>query len=121
MDELTPKKRLQLTLRLGADGSTTGPVLSAFLRIPDVLVNSGRFRPEVMKRVKATRDEEIKKIRKLDEQEKAEGRKTLSDKAKKEERDKKLKGMNADDQRKYLEKEREKDNRRAMGRKTMKA
>ena len=74
-----------------------------------------------MRRVKATRDDEIKKIRKLDEQEKAEGRKEKTDKAKKEEREKILKGLSADDQRKFLEKEREKNQRKAMGRKTVKA
>ena len=114
------KKRLQLKLRIGQE-STSKPILSTFLRMPDQLVSGAHFRAEVLRRVKATRDEEIKKIRKLDESEKAEGRKTATDKAKKDERERKLKGMSADEQRKFLDKERDKDQRKSMGRRTIKA
>jgi len=120
LDDLVSKKRLQLNLLVGNE-SASKPILSAFLRLPDHLVSGAHFRAEVLRRVKATRDEETKKIRKLDELEKAEGRKTNSDKAKKEEREKKLKGMSADEQRKFLDKERDKDQRKAMGRRTIKA
>ena len=82
---------------------------------------AGHFRPEVQRRLKATRDAEIAKVKKLDDEEKAEARKTSADKKKKEERDKLLKGMNADQQRKFLEKEREKERRKGEKRRTMKA
>jgi len=111
---------LQLNVRL-VDRSQPQPLLAAFLRFPDHLVNSAHFRTEVLRRVKTTRDEEAKKIRKLDELEKAEGRKNTSDKAKKDEREKRLKGMSAEEQRKFLEKERERDQKKSMARRSMKA
>jgi len=85
------------------------------------LPKAGHFRPEVQRRLKATREAEISKVKKLDDEEKAEARKTSADKKKKEERDKLLKGMNADQQRKFLEKEREKERRKGEKRRTMKA
>jgi len=122
LNELVPKKRLSLSMRLTSSGTPQSLALfQAFLRLPDHLVSSAHFRAEVLRRVKATREEVSKKIKKLDDEEKAEERKTLSDKAKKDERERKLKGLSAEDQRKFLEKEREKDQRRRQGKKTMKA
>lgn len=74
-----------------------------------------------MRRIKQTREEQIAKIRKLDDDEKAEERKLLGDKAKREARDQKLSRMSADEQRKFLEKERERDSKRSQKRKTVKA
>lgn len=121
LDELTPKKRLLLTTKFDADEKASNALLTAFLRIPDTLASNIKLRPEVLRRLKATRDEEGKKIKKLEDQEKAGERKLQADKAKKDEREKKLKGMSAEEQRKYLEKERDRDQRKLMGRKTMKA
>jgi len=124
LNDLVPKKRLTLSLRMGdtnAASPSSKALFSAFLRLPDQLVNTAHFRSEVLRRIKATREEEAKKIKKVDEQEKAEGRKTLSDKTKKEERERKLKGMSAEEQRRFLERERERDQRKNMGRKTVKA
>ena len=122
LNDLVPKKRLQLTLRLGDAASTADlPLLQTFLRMPDNLVASAHFRPEVLRRVRVTREDETKKIRKVQELEQAEERKEQSDKQKKEERDRKLKGMGADEQRKFLEREKEKETRKRMGRKTMKS
>lgn len=89
--------------------------------MPDNLVSTGHFRPEVMRRVRTTRDDETKKIKKQLELEQADERKLDADKKKKEERDRKMRGMNADEQRKFLEREKEKSMRKGMGRKTMKA
>ena len=58
---------------------------------------------------------------KADEDEKAEERKTQSDKLKKEERDRKLKGMSAEEQRKFLEREADAERKKGMKRRTMKA
>lgn len=111
-----------MTLRLGDPTSPTDlPLLQHFLRLPDTLVTTGHFRPEVMRRVRTTRDEEAKKIKKVLDAESAEERKGASDKQKKEERERKLKTLTADEQRKFLEKEKEKETRKRMGRKTMKA
>lgn len=52
------------------------------------------------------RDEEQKKLRKLSDEEKAEERRLEGEKKKKELRDNRLKGMSAEDQRDFLEKER---------------
>ncbi|KAG9675454.1 DUF1682 domain protein, partial [Aureobasidium melanogenum] len=120
LDDLVPKKRLTLTLKLNS-GANTMPLFSYFLRMPDQLVSSAHFRPEVMRRIRQTREEEAKKVRKVIEAEGAEDRKLLSDKAKKEQRDRKLKGMSADEQKRFLEREREKEQRKRTGRQTMRA
>jgi len=117
---LVPKKRVVLTLKLSSGTNTTSLFLY-FLRMPDQLVTSAHFRPEVMRRIRQTREEEAKKVRKIVEAEGAEDRKLLSDKAKKEQRDRKLKGMSADEQKRFLEREREKDMRKRGGRQTMRA
>jgi len=117
---LVPKKRVVLTLKLSS-GTNTTSLFSYFLRMPDQLVTSAHFRPEVMRRIRQTREEEAKKVRKIVEAEGAEDRKLLSDKAKKEQRDRKLKGMSADEQKRFLEREREKDMRKRGGRQTMRA
>ena len=118
-----PKKRMSLVTKLGnpeKDASSTLPLFQAFLRLPDQLVNKGHFRAEVMRRVKATREEESKKIRKLEDEQKGEERREKSAKQKNEEREKKLKGLSADEQKRFLEKEREKNQRKRMGKQTMK-
>ena len=75
--------------------------------MPDHLTTSARFRPEVMKKIKAVREEEQKKISKASKEEEAEERRLESEKKKKEIRDNRMRGMSADEQRKFLEKERE--------------
>ncbi|KAF2843072.1 DUF1682-domain-containing protein [Patellaria atrata CBS 101060] len=126
LNETVPKKRVSLALKLPSSSSTSAytrtlPIFQYFLRLTDTLVSHGRFRPEALRKVKATREEEMRKIKRVDEAEQSEERKQQADKAKKELRDQKLKNMSADEQRKYLEKEREKDMRRGQKRKTMKA
>jgi len=123
LNDLTPKKKLSLTLKLDgkAPSTASNALLGSFIRIADALTGNAKLRPEVLKKVRATREEESRKLRKLEETEKAEDRRTNADKAKKEERDKKLKGMSAEEQRKFLDKERERDQRKAMGRRSMKA
>ena len=67
----------------------------------------------------ATREGEQSKLRKADEEEKAEERRLENEKKKKELRDGKLKGMYAEEQRKFLEKERLMEGKR-VEKKTMK-
>lgn len=125
LNELVPKKRVNLNLRFNTPRSGTPPpslpIFSYFLRMSDQLVSSAHFRPEVMRRVRVTREEESKKIKKLTEAETADERKSAADKVKLDARNAKLKGMSADQQRKFLEKEKEKSQRKGMGRKTVKA
>ncbi|KAH8725448.1 hypothetical protein GQ44DRAFT_707078 [Phaeosphaeriaceae sp. PMI808] len=121
LDDTKPKKRLNLALKLQSDYTSTLPLFQYFLRLPDHLASAAHFRPEALRRIKQTRDDQIAKIRKVDEEEKAEERKLAADKMKREQRDAKLGRLSADEQRKFLEREREKDGRRRMKRSTVKA
>ena len=113
--ETNPKKRLYLSQRLSSNGDYTStlPLYAAFLRLPDLLASSAHFRPEVSRKVNATRETELKKLRKVAETEEEEDRKVKTEKLKKEERDRKLKGMSAEEQRKFLEKEKERDRKKS--------
>ena len=110
LDETTPKKRIHLSLKLPSDENyaSTLPIFQVFLRLPDLLVGSAHFRPEVMRKINATRESEKGKLKKLADKETEEERMKQLDKMKKEERDRKMKGMSAEEQRKYLEREAEK-------------
>jgi hypothetical protein len=121
LDDTVPRKRISLSLKLASTYDATTPIFTYFLRMPDVLVSQAHFRPEAMRRIKQTREEQIAKIRKLDDDEKAEERKLVGDKAKKDKRDQLLSRMSADEQRKYLEKEREREAKKRQKRSTVKA
>jgi hypothetical protein len=126
LQETVPRKRvfLSTTLPSNTDPSVhlpTLPLFSYFLRLPDQLASSAKFRPEVMRKVRATRDEQIRQLRKADDEEKAEERKTEADKKKKTERDAKLRLMSPSDQKKFLDKEREKDARKMGKKQSMRA
>lgn len=114
LDETTSKKRLYLALKIPSNGDYTStlPLFAAFLRMPDYLAQHARFRPEVRKKVDATREVEIKKLKKVAETEQEEERRKAAEKLKKDERDRKMKGMSAEEQRKYLEKEKERERKR---------
>ena len=119
MDEFKPRKRITLSLRLPAADTAAAykdslPLFAYVLRMPDVLVAHAHFRAEVQKRLRATREAEQSKLRKIEEEKNAEERKLEADKTKKAARDSKLKGMSADEQRKYLDREREKGNRKGV-------
>jgi len=124
IEETRPRKRISLSLRLPSSPSqyaATRPVFTHFLHLADRLAAHSSFRPEALRRIRATRDDQIAKIRKADEEEKAEERKAALDKQKKEMRDAKLGRLSADEQRKFLEKEREKGMRKGAKRSTVKA
>ncbi|KAH6644232.1 hypothetical protein C7974DRAFT_325667 [Boeremia exigua] len=120
LDDTKPRKRINLSLKL-TTSTTTIPIFTAFLRLPDHLASTAHYRPEALRRIRQTRDDQIAKIRKLDEEEKAEERKLAADKLKKEQRDAKLGRLSADEQRKFLEREREKKSKKGMKRSTVKA
>ncbi|RFU29976.1 hypothetical protein B7463_g6362, partial [Scytalidium lignicola] len=123
LDDTTPKKRLYLSIKVPSsdDYSSVLPLFEYFLRLPDILVQSAHFRPEVMRKVRATREETIRKLQKADEEEKAEERALEREKAKKLKRDLELKALDAKAQKKYLEKEKEKELRKSQKKQTMKA
>lgn len=120
LNDTVPIKRVSLSMRLNPNPTSTA-LLGAFLRLPDHLVSAAHFRPEAMRKVRATREEETRKIKKLDEDEKAEERRTMSDKLKKEERDRKLASMKPEEQKKFLDRERAKERDKGMRKKTMRA
>lgn len=118
-DTLAPK-RISLATRLPSSSSPPQAIFTYFLRLPDILVQTAHFRPEAMRKVRATREEEVKKIRKADEDEKAEERRNVTEKLKKEERERKLGALSAVDQKKFLEKEKEKQQRKQQKKQSMK-
>jgi len=107
IEETTPKKRIFLSMRLPSSGdySKVLPIFQYFIRLTDTLVQSAHFRPEVLRKVKTTRDDMIRKLQKADEDEKSEERSLEREKAKKLKRDLELKALDAKGQKKYLEKE----------------
>lgn len=90
----------------------TLPIFTYFLRLTDLLAQNAHFRPEVTRKIRSVREEEQKKLRKLSDEEKAEERRLEGEKKKKEMRDNKLKGMSAEDQRDFLEKERKRSGKK---------
>ncbi|KAK3942977.1 DUF1682 domain-protein [Diplogelasinospora grovesii] len=123
LDETVPRKRAFLKYRLPSNDNYDAllPIFRYFLRVADVLVQSARFRPEVLRKVKAVREEAIKQIKKADEDEKAEERTLEREKAKKAKRDAELNALDAKAQKKYLEKEREKEMRKKQKKQTSRA
>ncbi|EXJ89169.1 hypothetical protein A1O3_02233 [Capronia epimyces CBS 606.96] len=115
LNETTPKKRLHISLKLPSDGNylPTLPLFQAFLRLPDLLVSQARFRPEVMRKIHALRETEKAKLKKISDKEAEEERLKALDRVKKEERERKMKGMSAEEQRKFLERENEKQRKKA--------
>ncbi|KAK0630789.1 hypothetical protein B0T17DRAFT_529322 [Bombardia bombarda] len=123
IEETVPRKRIFLKYRLPSSNNYDSlvPIFSYFLRITDQLVQSARFRPEVLRKVKAARDEAIKRIKKAGEEEKLEELAVEREKARKAKRDLELKALDAKAQKKFLEKEREKETRKSMKRQTTRA
>lgn len=73
-----------------------------------------------MRKVKAAREDMIRKIQKVDDDAKLEERAVEREKSKKQKRDMELKGLDAKAQKKYLEKEREKELRKSQKKMTTK-
>lgn len=81
---------------------------------------NAHFRPEVIRKVNKTRDEQTAQLRKEAEAKEAEERTQEREKAKRAKRDQELAGLDAKQQKKYLDKEREKEQRKAAKKQTMK-
>ncbi|ROV88235.1 hypothetical protein VSDG_09019 [Cytospora chrysosperma] len=114
LEETTPRKRIFLKYRLPSDNNYEPllPLFRYFVRITDQLVKDAHFRPEVLRKVKSIRDETVKQIQKADVEEKSEERNFEREKAKKAKRDLELSQLDAKGQKKYLEREREKEMRK---------
>ncbi|KAI0127758.1 hypothetical protein BJ170DRAFT_683589 [Xylariales sp. AK1849] len=120
IEETTPRKRLYLRYRLPSNNSYDNllPLFTAFLRLSDHLASSAHFRPEVLRKIRSVRDETIKQIQKAGEEEKAEERALERDKVRKAKRDAELNALDAKAQKKYLDKEKEKQMRKASKKST---
>jgi hypothetical protein len=115
LNETAQKKRLQLALNLPSSEEHylhTLPLFALFLRLPDFLVSNAKLRPEVLRKINATRDQEKSKLKKISDKEAEEERLRQLDKMKKEERERKMKGMSAEEQRKFLDRENEKQRKK---------
>ncbi|KAJ4304331.1 hypothetical protein N0V88_001944 [Collariella sp. IMI 366227] len=123
LDETAPRKRILLKYRMPSNNDYTGllPIFKYFLRLTDQLTKVAHFRPEVLRKVKASRDNTIKQIQKADEESKAEERAQEREKLKKAKRDQELNALDAKAQKKYLEKEREREVKRSMKKSTTRA
>ncbi|KAH6849786.1 hypothetical protein B0I37DRAFT_413235 [Chaetomium sp. MPI-CAGE-AT-0009] len=123
LNDTTPRKRVFLRYRLPSDNDYAKlvPLFKYFLRITDRLVQGPRFRPEVLRKVKAARDATIRQIQKADEEERAEERAAERERLKKAKRDQELNALDAKAQKKYLEREREKEMKKSMKKQTTRA
>lgn len=123
LDDTIPKKRICLSIRLPSSGdhSKVIPLFEYFIRLTDFLVQGAHFRPEVLRKVKTTRDDTIRRLQKADEEEKAEERNLEREKAKKLKRDLELKALDAKGQKKYLEKEKDREMKKSQKRMTSRA
>jgi hypothetical protein len=84
-------------------------------------VQTAHFRAEVNRKLRVVRDEQIKLIKKEAEDEKAEELRLEKEKLKKAKRDAELNALDAKAQKRYLEKEREKEMRKMTKRSTTRA
>ncbi len=100
------------------DYSSLFPLFEYFLRLTDLLVQSAHFRPEVLRKVRATREGTIRKLQLAIEGEKTEERNIEREKAKKLQRDADLQALDAKGQKKYLEKEKEREIKKTQKRMT---
>ncbi|KAK6354788.1 hypothetical protein TWF696_003922 [Orbilia brochopaga] len=107
------KKRVMLHLNIDSSKDNSGPLMEYFLRLPDTLVANAHFRPEVLRKVRSMREEERRKLERVEEEKKAEERQASRDEKKKQERDAKLRSLSAEEQKKFLEKEKEKEMKKA--------
>lgn len=120
IDETTPRKRVFLKYRIPSNNDYTSllPIFKCFLRITDHLTQVAHFRQAVIRKVKGTREEIIKQLQKADETSKAEERALERERAKKAKRDQELNALDAKGQKKYLEKEKEKEMRKNVKKQT---
>lgn len=122
VDEARPKKRVHICLRIPSDKDYAKvlPFFQTFIRLADYLPGAAKLRPEVSRKIKAARETEVAKLRKVAEKETEEERRQQMDKLKLDERNRKLKGLSPEEQKKFLEKEADKKRRKDGKKMTMK-
>ncbi|KAG7104816.1 UPF0674 endoplasmic reticulum membrane protein like [Verticillium longisporum] len=117
----TARKRifLRYTIPSSNDFSTVTPLFTQFLQLPDSLVAKAKFRPEILRKVNRVREEAVAQLKKEADAVVAEERNAERERVKKVKRDQELAGLDAKQQKRYLEKEREKETRKAAKKQTM--
>ncbi|KAL1892409.1 hypothetical protein Cpir12675_004562 [Ceratocystis pirilliformis] len=121
LEETRSRKRIFCRYRLPGDNNyePLQPLMEQFLRLPDHLVSVCHFRPEVLRKVKTVRESAISQIKKEMETEKAEERAAERERLKKSKREEALTHLDAKAQKKYLDKEREKEIRKMQKKSTV--
>ncbi len=123
IEECVSKKRVFLSVKLPAESefANTMPLFEYFLSLPDRLVEKAHWRPEVLRKVQKPREEIVRKINKVAEDEKAEERAIDRDRLKKQKRDAELRTLkDPKQQKKFLEKEKEREMKKSMKKQTVK-
>ncbi|KAL2212726.1 DUF1682-domain-containing protein [Sarocladium strictum] len=123
LEETRPRKRLIFRHRAPSGTGATAydsllPIISYFIRLPDFLAQNAHFRPEAMKKVRSTREAMISSLQKVLDEKDAEERAEQREKAKRAKRDAELQGLDAKQQKKYLDRESAKEFRKAQKKQT---
>lgn len=110
------KRRVEVSVAPSeAEGEKVEGLVKSVVKLMDALSSGkGVFRENVVRKIKATREEEGRKLRRKVEEEGKEEREAKLAEKKKEEREKKLRGMTAEQQRKFLEKERDREQKKGV-------
>jgi len=121
IDEAKPKKRIHICFRMPKDNDHASvlSLFQVFLRFEDYLVTNAHFRPEVSRKIKQLRETESGKLKKVADKEAEEDRMRQAEKLKKDQRDRKMKGMTAEEQKKFLEKEADKGRKKQAKKQTV--
>ncbi|KAK9457212.1 hypothetical protein V1511DRAFT_156372 [Dipodascopsis uninucleata] len=119
-EEYKSSKRALIALKAAStpeEEAASKDILNAALNTIDVAVAKAYWRPEVSRKIKATRDDEIRKLKRQAEEEKAEEVAKQRAKEKKEQKQSMSK-LSAEEQKKFQQKEREKELRRMQKKQT---
>ncbi|KAH6693705.1 hypothetical protein F5X68DRAFT_199562 [Plectosphaerella plurivora] len=115
--------RKRVFLRYGLpsnnDYSKLTPLFDYAVRLPDTLVSVGKLRPEITRKLNKVRDEQSSQLRKEADALVAEERAAERERAKKAKRDQELASLDAKAQKKFLDKEREKEQKKMAKKQTM--
>lgn len=122
LEEAAPRPEIKLSLKFPSNSEeleTSKKVLNAAINLVDICASKKKWRPEVAKKIKTTREAEIKKVQKQLDEVKAE---ELAQKKaeKKREQQQNLSKLSPAEQRKQEQKEREKEQKRQTKRQSKK-
>jgi hypothetical protein len=110
---------LRYSLPGNNDYSKLTPLFELAIRLPDTLVSTGKLRPEITRKLNKVREEQVSQLRKEADALVAEERAAERERAKKLKRDQELASLDAKAQKKFLDKEREKEQKKMAKKQTM--